>query len=188
MSAQLLKSDPKGGRNLVMNVQQRSGVSSCARIQGLCPIHRPTCPPPSSKHPSLHPPCPKQRRQLGATEPSLCRAVRPRLCLPSSAVPVCFSQQAAVEAAVLQTPLTAPGLSPASSSQGHTEDQLVQPVSRVGVGTSQVKFSSHVYNIYARRGIADKYPVTQLCRVHSNPIGAAAVSCQSPQSPRETTP
>lgn len=59
---------------------------------------------------------------------------------------------------------------------------------QVRVGTSQVKFSSRVYNIYAHGGIVDKYPVTQLCRVHSSPTGAAAVSCQSPQSPREMTP
>lgn len=151
-------------------------------------VFAPLPPPTHTKHPSSHPLCPKHSQQIGAAgghRASLCRVMRP----PSSGVPFCFSQPAAVEAAVLQAPLTAPGLSPASSSQGHAEDQLAQPMlPKLEQGTSQVKFSSRVYNIYARGGISDKYPVTQLCRVRSSPTGAAAVSCQSLQSPREMTP
>lgn len=129
MSAQLLKSDPEGGRNLVMNVQQRSGISSRAKSKVLSHPPSHLFPTSSAKHPSspTHP-VQSRARSCGGTEPSLCRVMRPRLCLPSSAVPVCFSRRAAVEAAVLQAPLTAPGLSPASSSQGHTEDQLAQPM------------------------------------------------------------
>lgn len=94
-----------------------------------CPIHRSTSPLPPLQSTPLHThPVQSRARSCGGTEPSLCRVMRPRLCLPSSAVPVCFSWRAAVEAAVLQAPLTAPGLSPASSSQGHTEDQLAQPM------------------------------------------------------------
>lgn len=101
----------------------------------------------------------------------------------------------------LLLPASSCGSSCAASSADcpRAEPSLLQPrsyrgpacsaqASRVGVGTSQVKFSSRVYNIYARRGITDKYPVTQLCCIHSNPIGAAAVSCQSLLSPREMTP
>lgn len=116
-----------------MNVQ-RLGISSGAKIQGLCPsppgLVPPLTPIPQSTPLHTHHVLSRAFRymQQGATEPALCRVMCSGLCLPSSAVPVCFSQGADVETAVLQAPLSALGLNPASSSQGHAEDQLAQPM------------------------------------------------------------
>lgn len=83
MSAQLLKSDPEGSRNLVMDVQQ-SGINSCAKTQGICP---------PTKHASSHPLCPKHGPRISTAGSHRARPVQghqasqlsgSRLLLPAS--------------------------------------------------------------------------------------------------------